>query len=513
MRPGLIGVALVVALIHSQDKNPDTFNVRDFGAVGNGRTKETRAIEAAVSAAARQGGGTVFIPAGTYLSGTIHLRDNIGLHLAPGAVLKTSGDKEDFDANEKLDYNSFADDETTYSHFALVAGDNVRNVSITGHGMIDGNRSRRGGPKPIALKNCRDITIRDIKIENAPNYCISVLGCEYVTVDNVTIRNAYSDGIDPDCSQRVRISNCSVESRDDAICLKASLALGVRKPTEHVTITNCILSSAANCIKLGTESSGDFTNIAINNCAMYIMPNSRGSSGLAIESVDGAVIDGLVASNLTMHDVFNPLFIRLGNRGRGLSPPKPGDIRNVSISHLAATGATMTCSITGIPGSPVHRVSLSDIQIFMSGGQNIPIGLNVPEMPDKYPESKMFGVLPAYGLYARHVEELKLTNFRVRGEEREPEMRPALVVDDGLFVDIQGLTTGLNWLRIPVIWLNNTRVATIHESSISGFAFTYLRVTGARTSRIVMTGKDLLSVPNHLEVKDGAPRNEVKLRN
>jgi hypothetical protein len=246
---------------------------------------------------------------------------------------------------------------------------------------------------------------------------------------------------------------------------------------------------------------------------MHKMANSRGSSGLAIESVDGAVIDGLVASNLTMHDVFNPLFIRLGNRGRGLNPPKPGDVRSISISNVVATGATMTCSITGIPGSPVRHISLSDVQVLMAAGQNEPIGLDVPELPDKYPESKMFGVLPAYGIYARHSEDLKLANVRVRPSDRERDLRPAVVMDDVHLVDIDGLSTGSNLPEIPAIWLNNARAATIHECTISGAATMFLRVTGARTTSVVMTGRDLLKMQEPIEVKDGAKRSEVQVRN
>jgi polygalacturonase len=148
---------------------------------------------------------------------------------------------------------------------------------------VDGNRTKRGGPKTIAIKNSSHVLIRGITVQNAPNYSISFLGCDYVDVDGVTVLNGYADGIDPDCSRFVRISNCFVESRDDAICPKTSLALGERRPTEHVTVTNCVLSSSTNNFKLGTESSGDFRNIALSNTVMFPM-KAKGAPRLEFQS-------------------------------------------------------------------------------------------------------------------------------------------------------------------------------------------------------------------------------------
>jgi len=305
-------------------------SVREFKAKGDGLAKDTAAIQAAIDEAARQGGGVVFFPAGSYLSGSIHLKRQVSLDLAPGAVILASPDEKDFDPYEALDYDSHADKETTYFHYALIAADGASDISIVGRGVIDGNRTKRGGPKPISIKNSSHIAIRGITVRNAPNYSISFLGCDYVDVDGVTILNGYADGIDPDCSRFVRISNCFIESRDDAICPKTSLALGRRRPTEHVTVTNCILSSRTNNFKLGTESSGDFKDIALSNCVMFQMAGERRAhSGISIESVDGANIDGVVISNVAMRDVEAPIFIRLGNRGRGLNPATPGGLANV----------------------------------------------------------------------------------------------------------------------------------------------------------------------------------------
>jgi polygalacturonase len=190
-------------------------------------------------------------------------------------------------------------------------------------------------------------------VENSPNYSISFWGCDYVDIDGVTVRNGYADGIDPDSCRFVRIANCSIDSADDAICPKASPSMGMenRRDTENLTVTNCVLRTNANGFKFGTESSGGFKNIAFNNSV--ILARDRGkhaASGISIESVDGGKIDGVVISNISMRDVHSPIFIRLGNRARGLDPMTPGSIENVSIQNVVAVRASLASSIYWTPG-------------------------------------------------------------------------------------------------------------------------------------------------------------------
>ncbi|MCL5742714.1 MAG: glycosyl hydrolase family 28 protein, partial [Acidobacteria bacterium] len=233
-------------------------DVRAYGAKGDGAAKDTAAVQSAIDAAEKQGGGVVVLPPGKYLCGTVHLKSNVTLYLSAGATLSASPDNADFDQYEPLPFKSVSDEETTYFRYALVTAENVHNIAILGQGTIDGNRTKRRGPKTIALKLCRHVAIRGITVKNSPNYSISFWGCDYVDVDGVTVLNGFADGIDPDASRYVRIANCFVDSADDAICPKASPSMGMenRRPTEHLTVTNCVLSTNCNNFKFGTESSG-----------------------------------------------------------------------------------------------------------------------------------------------------------------------------------------------------------------------------------------------------------------
>lgn len=490
--------------------------VTDYGAMGDGKTKDTGAVQRAIDACAGEGGGTVYFPAGIYLCGSLHLRDGVTLSLDNGATIKGSPHDADYDPYEELGFENDADEETAYFHHSLIWGEDVERVAIVGQGTIDSNRLARRGPKSIALKRCRHVTIRDVTILNAPNYAISLLGTDYVAIDGVTILNAFADGIDPDASRNVRISNCHIESWDDAIVPKASFSLGERRPSENITVTNCYLSTACNAFKLGTESGGDFKRIAISNCVMAGLKGRRpASGGICVESVDGSNIDGVVASNITMVDVRAPIFIRLGNRGRDMETPEPGTLRNIAISNIVATNASNTCTITGIPGHPVEGVLLDGVRIAYRGGCPYrPPGEPVPENIDAYPDPGVFGALPAYGFYCRHATDLTFDDvhvtyadefWRLTGTSR-PEWdtesavprpsepgRPghALWFDDVTDLRIEGLCARPSRMEDPVIRLNDVRDAWISGARLTETAAVFLEVSGGRSERIALAGNFL----------------------
>ncbi|MCS7314769.1 MAG: glycosyl hydrolase family 28-related protein [Bryobacterales bacterium] len=500
--PGL-ATLLLAALAAAQ-----YHDVRRYGARGDGKTKDTAAIQAAIAAAAREG-GTVLFPPGTYLCGTIHLKSGVALELAAGAVIAASPDKEDFAPYEPLPFKPVDDHETTYSRHALILGEGVADVAIAGAGVIDGNRAKRGGPKPIAFKNSQRITIRGVTVRNSPNYAISLLGCEHVHIEGVSILNSYADGIDPDCSRFVRIANCYVDSHDDAICPKASQALGEPRPTEHLVVTNCILRTDCNAIKFGTESRGDFRNVTISNCV--ILPRDRGIrpiSGISLHSVDGSHIEGVTIANIVMRQVRAPLFIRLGNRGRGMSPPVPGSVRGIVISNLVAVDASYTSGVVGIPGHRVRDVTLENLDFTMAGGGSFG-GLAVPEHESKYPEATMFGQLPAWALYARHVEGLVVRNLRARF--LQPTDRPAIILDDVLEADLDGFRPETVATESPVLWFHDVLHAFVRGARVRSPTGVFLRVSGPRSDGIALSASDLRAAGRAAETAADAPPNAVRV--
>jgi Pectate lyase superfamily protein len=478
------------------------FDIRDYGAKGDGVAKDTAAIQKAIDAAEKTGGGTVIAPAGRYLSGTVHLKSNVTLHLSPGAVILMSTDNADFDPYEKLPFKSVSDDETTYFHYALLAAENVHDIAITGEGVVDGNRTKRHGPKTIAIKLCERVTIRGITVRNSPNYSISFWGTDYINVDGVTILNGFADGIDPDACRFVRIANSYVDCFDDAICPKASPSMGMdqRRPVENLTVTNCVLRTNSSNFKFGTESSGDFKNVAFTNCV--IRPRDSGklpNSGISLESVDGSHIEGVVISNVSMTGVKAPIFIRLGNRGRGLDPKVPGSVEDVAISNISIRGATTPSSITAIPGYKVRRVSLDGIHLIADGGVNDPPSLDVNELVERYPEGTMWGVLPAWALYTRHAEGVTIRNFNARWTRQDA--RAAMIFDDVTDLTLDGFQPATVTGSSPLLWFQNVMGAMVRGSRPSAGDL-FLRVAGPQSRQVVLLGNDLTQVHKQYEVKD-----------
>lgn len=515
----------------------DSHPVRAFGAVGDGIAKDTAAIQKAIDACAETGGGTVYFAPGHYLSGTIRLKDNVVLWLDAGATLLGSEEEADYDPYEELGFRNDADRETSFFNYALIRGEDVEHIGIVGSGVIDGNRSKRGGPKPIALKRCRFVEIRGIRIMNAPNYSISMLGTDYVNIDGVTILNGYSDGIDPDSCRNVRIVNCHIESVDDAIVLKTSFSLGERRSCENITVTNCYLATVCNAFKCGTESGGDFKRIAVSNCVMDKLPGGHrpARSGISLLSVDGATIDGVAISNVAMVDCRAPIFIRLGNRGRDMETPTPGAVRNVIISNVTASNASLPCSVAGIPGHDVEDVTLSDVRVVYSGGTVFRhVDEDVPEAIDAYPGAGMFGGLPAYGLYCRHARGLVLSEFHVsfadefwrisdpqgRAENWDgPNGRPnpsqpadagyAVVLDDVKDVSIDGFRARQSLEGRPVARFANVRGALVRGCVAREGTGFFLELAGADTRGICLAANNLSEAEWPVTLVKEAPRSAL----
>ena len=438
------------------------YNVRDYGAKGDGKTLDSPAINAAIESAVRDGGGQVLLPAGTYLSGSIHLKSNVDLHLAAGSkLLAAPASMKAYDESESFGgFPEYQDGGHTYFHNSLIWAEGQSNVSITGHGMIDGegltkkDTEKAGqvqggsigtGDKAIALKRCRQVTIRDITIFRGGHFAIIMTGCDLSTIDNVTI-DTNRDGFDIDCCKYMTITNCKINTpSDDALVLKSSYALKKPVITEHIAITNCNITGykcgtlldgtyvpepvnwVCGRFKLGTESNGGYRNISLTNCTfMY-------SSGMAFEEVDQGRMENIVVSNITMSHVHHyPIYITTGCRNRGpREVTKPSTARDIQISNVIADDCDSLCSIivTGMPGAPIQNVWLSDIRLyFKGGGTRELVNKEYREQGTNYPEPKFAGWTPAYGLYARHVRGLHVSDVTFRYEH--PDYRPAVVFDD-----------------------------------------------------------------------------------
>ena len=414
-----------LAAVSAAAARPALINVREQGAAGDGQRLETKAIQQAIEACAGAGGGTVYFPPGKYLSGTIYLKSNVALHLERGAVLLGSKNLEDYPATV-AQYRSYTDN---YTERSLLYGENLENVALEGGGTIDGQGAAFQGayqvrPYLIRLVGCRKVAVSEVTLQDAAMWVQHYLACENVYIRGITVAsrcNANNDGIDIDSCERVRIADCDISSGDDAIVLKSTSSRACR----NVTITNCVLSTAGNALRLGAESHGGFENIAISNCAIY----EARLAGVALEIVDGGVMERVNVSDITMNQVGAPIFVRLGNRARrfqeGKAKPAVGRLRNVILSNVQAAGAGKTgCSITGLPGHLVEHVTLENVRLWFEGGGTREDGRRaLPEVPDKYPEFSMFGVLPAYGFYCRHVRRLTFHNVEVyapKDEERLP---------------------------------------------------------------------------------------------
>jgi len=488
---------------------PGEFNVREFGARGDGQTLDTGALQKAIEACAQNGGGTVHLPPGRYLSGTLFLRSWVTLELAAGATLLGSRRLEDYPPTVSS-IRSYTD---IYTERSLIYGEDLEHVALQGRGVLDGQGAAFKGPHKVRpylvrLANCRDVLVRDLTLRDSPMWVQHYLACDGLRLDGLTVLskcNANNDGLDIDGCQRVRIANCDIQSGDDALVLKSTL----NRPCKHVVITNCLLSSDCNAFKLGTESNGGFEDIALSNCAIY---DTR-LAGIALETVDGGTLDGVRISNVTMHNVSGPLFIRLGNRARpfqaGMPQPGVGKLRNVSISHLQATGADHTgCCIAGLPGHPVENVTLSNIRVqFAGGGKEDEARREVLEKPEAYPEYSMFGVLPAYGFYCRHAHNLAFHNVEL--STIAPEARPSLVCEDVDLLQVFAWSALALAGTAPVMRLESVRNALIEGCRASPGIGPYLRVGGKNTAGIRLLANDLSQAAKGVEADPDVPPGAV----
>ena len=498
LRSGGIGMAAVAIpavsfAASAQERAQDAaapkqlFSVRNFGAVGDGKALDTNAVNHAIEAAAAVGGGMVVFPAGTYLCFSIHLKSNVHLYLHQGSCILAAdsplpGDQTGYNggvydtAEPNEPWEDYQDYGHNHWHNSLLWGEGIHDFSITGPGLIWGKglsngRGRKGdgapfkaeqpgvGNKAIALKNCYNVLFRDFAILKGGHFGLLLTGVDNLTIDNLKI-DTDRDGMDIDCCQNVRVSNCTVNSPwDDGICPKSSYSLGYARPTRNLTITNCWVTGyyelgsvldgtfkkfpadahvpRTGRIKCGTESNGGFINVTISNCVF------EGCQGYALESEDGALLEDITITNTTMRDlVSGPVFLRLGARLRGpKESTKVGTLKRILINNLTCYNAPKKiCSIlSGVPGFNIEDVKLSNIYVETTGGGTAEDARIIPpEFEAKYPDPGMFGPMPASGFFLRHVRNVEMSHVEIAHET--PDARPAFDLTDVERADFFAIT-------------------------------------------------------------------------
>ena len=455
--------------------NEKIYNVTDFGAVADGKTLCRSAVQKAVDFCHENGGGIVRFDGGRYVLSTIFLRSNVTIEIPQGTEILGGESYYDYAQEEKIEYPIYQDSSHTYFYPSLFVGIDCENVKITGGGKIDmrsvwdedgvrGEAIKHRGAKCIALKNCKNVEISKLAIYNVTDLAVYFAGCENVDVHGLKMR-VYIDGISPDNSKNVRIHGCDVETGDDGIVFKSSYTLNRIDICKDIRVWDCRIKSRCNAIKFGTETNGGFENILIEDVEI----KDTRITGISIESVDGAIVDGVTIKNVKMTNVNAPIFVHVGKRMRGPAGRDIGEIRNVWLENITATGPyepyeimpwnyfsykekdcyqdpkvfgiaesfdgtkptdewQMTSNICGLKENPLRNVTLKNIHLKLDGGVKT-YNRNVPEEVQDYPEVYVYGrILPAKGIYFRHIDGLTLDNVTV--ETYREDSREDFVFDD-----------------------------------------------------------------------------------
>ncbi len=494
------------------------YNILDYGAVGDSQFLNTRAIQTAIDACTKSGGGTVLVPAGTWLTGTLLLKDNVSLFLESGATLLGSPYLRDYPLTIPA-IRSYTDN---YTNKSLIYAEYAENISILGQGTINGQGELFTGdyktrPYLIRMIGCSNVTVKNISLLHSPMWVQHYLECDHVLIDGITVRSLKeqnNDGIDIDSCHFVRIANCDIDSGDDAIVLKST----TNRICRDVVVTNCILKSQASALKCGTESNGGFENITIDNC---VVRDTR-RSGIALEMVDGGIMDRVTVSNIIVENSGSAIFVRLANRARpinaergrsynDLKRPGMGTMRNIMISNVQATGIdSIGSSITGQPGHPIENIMLENIRIqYNGGGTREHAARDVGEYPESYPEyDRLGGPLPAYGFYCRHVNNLKLENIEVTFAQDDE--RPALVCDDVKQLKVLDYNAKLLRNVNAMIYFKNVQDAYVSDCSSFTSVQHLIWVKGEHTRRIVIDEKNPWKVNKILEMDSNVSKKEIK---
>ena len=441
----ILSALLISSHVFAGDKSE--FNIIDYGARRDTNILSTNAIQKAIDACSKAGGGKVVVPAGDYKVSSLKLRSGVFIYLCPGATLYGSRDIRDY-TPVKPDFVSLRTHEPVNQ---IIYGENIHNAGICGEGTIDGrgdsfqrlaSEPDESAPRPTIIRMvcCSDITVKDVTLRSSGFWMQHYLACDRLTLSNLRIYNHVTknnDALDLDGCHNAVVTGLMCDTDDDGITLKSTCS----RTTENVVISDCLVSSHCNAIKMGTESNGGFRNICMSNCVIrpseapgHIFGYPSGISGISLEIVDGGIMEGISISNMIIRGTESPLYIRLGNRARPYSPDVPvenvGVLRDIMISDVTVMDAGRTgCSITGIPGHYVENITLDNVRMEMAGLTDEDGYVREPdECEASYPEATGFGILPACGFFVRHARNVEFRSVSI--ETKVPDVRPPFVFTD-----------------------------------------------------------------------------------
>ncbi len=434
--------------------NAQTFNVVNFGAVGDSVTLNTVAIQKAIDSCHSIGGGTVMIPQGIFLSGTIVMKSNVTLQIDSGGTLKGSNNLAHY-PNINPQLRTFTDE---YPQRSLIYAENVEKIAFQGKGTVNGNglsgvfinsNNRVFGFRVFSSTNVR---YEGLTLINSAFWMMHNCNIDTLVIRNLTITNhcfGNQDGINIDACRNVLVENCDVDGNNDPIVMKGTSL----NWCENVLVRNCTLATYSRAIKIGTETQGWFRNIHVQNC--FVKKSTRGPLGLDAKCginlaiVDGGSIENVLIENITFESVVTPIMIRLGNQARKhtASAPKPGVgfVKNIHLKNISAIASSnISSTITGIPNHAIENIKLENVSIRVPGGMGaLPANFAVPENENGKPEHDIFGdTIPAYGIFIRHVSGIQLCNVSITAIN--PDSRPKYIFEQVSGMDSACLSSNVH---------------------------------------------------------------------
>jgi len=529
---GTLASARTKPAVNNDDLGARVYNIRAYGAKGDKTTVDTAAVQAAIDACAGDGGGTVLVPAGTFVIGTTELKSNVTLHVAAGGTLLGSADGKQYHAVDAIPLHG--DTTLNDGNWALLFAVNAKNVTIEGPGTIDGQGAQfhsavRGTPPPSGLGgnkrpyhvlayHCENLAIRNISLVDCAYHSIRIIQSQRIVLDAIYIHNRVNgnnDGFHFISAEQVRLSNCTIKCGDDACAMFGSC--------KYITVTNSYFSTRWSVFRFG---GGSVQDISVSNCVLkevYGCP-------IKFQGDPGSRFENISFSDLVLDDVTGPISISIGGRLRPPDDKTPVVVRNISFSNIHGNVTSQappqlsegTLGVGSRPGeirsaivlnsvndSVLENISFSNVHLtFGGGGTAEQAQRDVPKVFGEYFE---LGPIPAYGLYARNARSITLEN--VRFEVSTPDLRPAVIFDHVEDAAIYGLNAMGNTAAESVLRFIDSKDALLTASRVLTPAAAFLQLDGEGNDGIIVEGGDLSKATSVVAFKNGATEKAVKLRN